>query len=941
MVSIRNLIHKIKGNGSQDEEEQTMNENPKVINIITSNKELYIMLTEASANSKLLMRDMTDDSLVYEADIDQEGKAVININKSGLIKQSKCAFYVRSEAEERRLKPTENLGNEISGISHSLEEEDHLIVPYITVKGNVSVKVFRRYEFEKSNDLPLSVNRIQFDNNQAKVKGWLFADSETRSNSRIIMKKRGSSLSYELPAEIKGNEWHADLEFKEFKPSKGTWDYYLEVSDKKKHRIQMENMKPSDGLNNHPFHLQRESRWNVLYKTKNDTLSSKVQAATVQMENVETEVVDDFKIRCSGLLKDIQLNGKHRIDEARVLIAKRNNGKEYHEAIKLVKDENNNFLFDFKLDYRQLILTNENNQHRWDIYLAIPYLDEVIRYRFKINSKEIAYQSRIKFESLTINQVYMYSTVNDQLSIVQKDLSVERNVDSCRLNNRKLMLSGFAYLDTVQWIEKEDLQRNLILRDRENEEDYIIPLAGIRNDLKRFGYSYCHSGFYLEIDLDDFLSSTNQVKKVFDIYVQFQYKGITKERRLGREEFEYFKDDVLDREVISRENDYEIVYLTYTPSGNIKVETNRIPTEAMKYLSQDIEEEKEELWLIGERYNTAQDTGYHFFKFCREYYPNMNIYYALDPDSKDYAEIEHLGNVIQMGSMEHYKVAASATALIGSHDLEYFLPAKGIEFSSYKHGKRIFLQHGVLGRKNVEYHKNYYKYPFHLFCVSSQSEKNLVEKKLGYNKEEVEITGLTRFDSLLDQQQNKKSILFIPTWREWLLNERDFLNSDYYKMYKSMLQNESLQQMLTRYNVELNFFPHYRMQPFVEHFEIQHDLINVIKLEERRIQDLLLENSLMITDYSSVSFDFNYMSKPVVFYHFDQDSFFRKGILRPIEETFIGDICFSEGELIKTITNYVKNNFKERKQFSNQKHLIFSNIDKNNCQRVYDRIQKV
>ncbi|WP_431804134.1 CDP-glycerol glycerophosphotransferase family protein [Halobacillus andaensis] len=203
------------------------------------------------------------------------------------------------------------------------------------------------------------------------------------------------------------------------------------------------------------------------------------------------------------------------------------------------------------------------------------------------------------------------------------------------------------------------------------------------------------------------------------------------------------------------------------------------------------------------------------------------------------------------------------------------------------------------------------------------------------------MTGLTRFDSLLKNQDNNCSILFIPTWREWLLNERDFLDSEYYKKYKSMLQNKTLHQLLTDYDVELKFFPHYRMQPFINNFEVKHEKIKVLRLGEKTVQELLLESSLMITDYSSVSFDFNYMAKPVIFYHFDPDSFFRKGILRPIEETFIGDICYSEDELISTVKEYVKNNFSEKASAADKKHLIFSQMDKNNCQRVYNKVKEV
>lgn len=70
---------------------------------------------------------------------------------------------------------------------------------------------------------------------------------------------------------------------------------------------------------------------------------------------------------------------------------------------------------------------------------------------------------------------------------------------------------------------------------------------------------------------------------------------------------------------------------------------------------------------------------------------------------------------------------------------------------------------------------------------------------------------------------------------------------------------------------------------------------------------MLVEYDLFIIDYSSVSFDFLYMKKFVIFYYFDVKKFFRKGILRSIKDIFIGDIVYIEKELIFLIEDNIKN----------------------------------
>lgn len=44
--------------------------------------------------------------------------------------------------------------------------------------------------------------------------------------------------------------------------------------------------------------------------------------------------------------------------------------------------------------------------------------------------------------------------------------------------------------------------------------------------------------------------------------------------------------------------------------------------------------------------------------------------------------------------------------------------------------------------------------------------------------------------------------------------------------------------------------------------------INYIELGDKTVQELLIEHDLLITDYSSVSFDFSYMKKTCHFLSF-------------------------------------------------------------------------
>ncbi|WP_252315088.1 hypothetical protein [Sinobaca sp. H24] len=74
----------------------------------------------------------------------------------------------------------------------------------------------------------------------------------------------------------------------------------------------------------------------------------------------------------------------------------------------------------------------------------------------------------------------------------------------------------------------------------------------------------------------------------------------------------------------------------------------------------------------------------------------------------------------------------------------------------------------------MEYDKKYYHYPFDIFCVSSEMEKQMVVEKMGYSPGEVKVTGLSRFDELLENPAPKRKILLMPTWRNGFIMKKHF-----------------------------------------------------------------------------------------------------------------------------------------------------------------------
>src|SRR5690625_2328067 len=618
------------------------------------------------------------------------------------------------------------------------------------------------------------------------------------------------------------------------------------------------------------------------------------------------------------------------------MIVKQRNSDAETEFSAEIRPQLDKYEMSIDFDYKELICLDDIIKQTWDCYLSLMINGEkhLVRVTWE-EANSLREHSRIQFETPYIYEIYFYMTVNNNMSIRLTGLPIVRNIEHIFFEDYHLVLKGYAYLDSLS----EDVYGGSLIIKRRGSQDELVYKLTDENISKK-------GDFNIKVSLTEMGEFEVKEKEIFDLYVRFDYKNQIYERKLGCEEYTYFKDHFLDHTTL-RLGQVTKYYILFTPRGNLKIETFMLSKLAYYYLNYGKELDRKlhrnkEIWLIGERHNTAQDTGYHFFKYCRENHPELNVYYIIDRDSKDVENIKELGNVIYSGSLKHARLSAMANTFIGSHDLDYFLALKGSDLENYRSGKRIFLQHGVLGRKNVEYHKNYYIYPYHLFCVSSQSEKKLVQKKMNYQPEEVKVTGLSRFDYLLSENDTENTILLIPTWREWLTDENKLKQSTYFKKYKSLLNNQELHKLLKQYNMTLNFYPHYRMQPFVEEFkELAKENIQVIELGDKNVQDLLIESKLMITDYSSVSFDFNYMSKPVIFYHFDSATFFKNGILRPIKDTFLGDVCKTEHETISSLEDYLKSDFEEKGSVTEKKKKIFDTIDQKNNERIFREIKKI
>src|SRR5699024_3944441 len=222
-------------------------------------------------------------------------------------------------------------------------------------------------------------------------------------------------------------------------------------------------------------------------------------------------------------------------------------------------------------------------------------------------------------------------------------------------------------------------------------------------------------------------------------------------------------------------------------------------------------------------------------------------------------------------SLIHLKLFEKADVIVHSHTPNYVLPfLTNFLENQVKTKYKLFLQHGVIGSRNVSdiYGRKDNNEFTNLFVVSSEREKNEVIEKYNYTEQNTILTGLPRFDNIIKNRKtskvSKNHILIMPTWRKGLDQYTDdkFKNTYFFKAYNQLLQNEMLVNFVTENNIKVSFYLHRNFQKFSHLFCDQY--VKVLYEGQYSVSSLLKDNDLLITDYSSVGFDFALMHKKVI-----------------------------------------------------------------------------
>lgn len=363
------------------------------------------------------------------------------------------------------------------------------------------------------------------------------------------------------------------------------------------------------------------------------------------------------------------------------------------------------------------------------------------------------------------------------------------------------------------------------------------------------------------------------------------------------------------------------------------------------------------IWIISDRVNKSGDNGEAFFRHLKKIKFKGARYFYTIGKCPSYDSIKKLGGVLDCHSWK-YKIihlacdiVISAQADINVYDpfAHYSRPYKDI----LTRKKFVFLQHGIIKDDLSDWLNKYNKNITGFICSAKGEYLSIVNGNYHYDEENVWLTGLARFDRLYNDE--RKYITIMPTWRKYLMSHIDtqtgiwqekpgFTESKYFTFFNNLINDKRLLDVAKKHGYTICFMPHPNTITKIDLYTKNKDVKFYTVDDEYR--DVYAQSNLILTDYSSSVFDFVYLRKPVFYTQFDKEEFV-KGEHAYIPGYFdyerdgFGEVVYDYDTTINLLIEYMENGCKLKDKYKERIDSFFEFNDKNNCQRILDKILNI
>lgn len=378
-----------------------------------------------------------------------------------------------------------------------------------------------------------------------------------------------------------------------------------------------------------------------------------------------------------------------------------------------------------------------------------------------------------------------------------------------------------------------------------------------------------------------------------------------------------------------------------------------------------IRRNKKKIWLVSDRPDVAGDNGESFFKYLVKHCPpDVDPYFVIRQDVPDYQRMKQYGKVIATGSQKHLIYTLASDCYIDSSGIERIMPpyrADALYFADLNQTKYVFLQHGII-KDDLSLWLQKPNKNIRMFVTSASPEyHSILESPYGYTEREIALTGLARYDTLLERAaftEKKRQLLIMPTWRKSATRlpaadpeaaaaptntsvyRLGFQDTPFFQFYQPLIQHPRLLAAMERYNYTGLFCLH--PNQMAQHVDFTEN--DRIKLHHGFLNysEAFASSSILLTDYSSTPFDFAYLQRPVVYTQFDRKEFFSSHTYQEgyfdYERDGFGPVCYDLESTVDTLIHLMEQDAALDPKYQERIQHFFAYTDNKNCERTLNAI---
>lgn len=288
------------------------------------------------------------------------------------------------------------------------------------------------------------------------------------------------------------------------------------------------------------------------------------------------------------------------------------------------------------------------------------------------------------------------------------------------------------------------------------------------------------------------------------------------------------------------------------------------------------------IWIFGENHGaTTNNNSYFFWKHAVNIKDDIDKYIIFKKNEKTLDTYKKLSKyekkfVIWKNSKKHFKLYLKADMFFVTLSYKDITPNRMLfrEFGVRIKKPVVYLRHGTTGMKRTYYTgKSYWNNMFRFLSYNTKEPEHLAKYndfkpyQIFSNDFHPRYGEFTRKD---EKCEKKNQILWFLTWREYF--GKNSQTKIFTKYIKDILESDKLKQYLKSNNLILRLCVHqfFDEKTFKDIYsQSKEGLIEIVHSKNVDVMDEMVKSKLLITDYSSVAYDFTFLNRPVLLYQPD------------------------------------------------------------------------